>query len=74
MKAVPGLQKFNKPTMIIWAADDHELSASWGKKLFDEIPGTCRFELIPFCGHFWQEEKPGEFAFIIREFFADECK
>jgi len=74
MKAIPGLKKFNKPTMIIWAADDHELSLSWGKKLFDEIPGADRFELIPFCGHFWQEEKPGEFVFIIREFLTDNCK
>jgi len=74
MKAIPGLKKFNKPTMIIWAADDHELSPSWGKKLFDEIPGACQFELIPFCGHFWQEEKPDEFAFLIREFLAENCK
>jgi len=74
MKAVPGLKKFNKPTMIIWAADDHELSPSWGKKLFDEIPGACQFELIPFCGHFCQEEKPEEFAFIIREFLVNKCK
>jgi len=74
MQDVPGLKKFNKPTMIIWAADDHELSPSWGKKLFDEIPGACRFELIPFCGHFWQEEKPEAFTFIIREFLADNCK
>ena len=42
--------------------------------LFDEIPGACQFELIPFCGHFWQEEKPEEFTFIIRGFLADNCK
>jgi pimeloyl-ACP methyl ester carboxylesterase len=74
MKAVPGLKKFNKPTMVIRAADDHELSPSWGKKLFDDIPGASRFELVPFCGHLWQEEKPEEFACIIREFVADNCK
>jgi pimeloyl-ACP methyl ester carboxylesterase len=70
MEAVSGLKEFYKPTLILWAADDPELSPSWGKKLFDEIPGAKQFELIPFCGHFWQEEKPLEFASLIRDFFA----
>jgi pimeloyl-ACP methyl ester carboxylesterase len=73
MQAVPGLKKFQKPTLIIWAAEDPELSLSWGKKLYDEIPGACRFEIIPFCGHFWQEEKPCEVASIIGDFFKEQC-
>ena len=60
--AVPGLREFNKPTMVIWAADDYYLSPSWGRRLFEDIPGAERFELVPFCGHFWQEERPAEFA------------
>jgi len=71
MEAVSGLKKFHKPTLILWAADDTELSPSWGKKLLDDIPGATRLELIPFCGHFWQEEKPLEFASLIREFLAE---
>jgi pimeloyl-ACP methyl ester carboxylesterase len=65
---LPGLKKFNKPTIIIWAADDKLISPSWGKKLSDDIPGVCQFELISFCGHFWQEEKPSEFTSIISDF------
>jgi len=72
-QAVPGLKEFHKPTMIIWAADDPELSLSWGKKLYDEIPGACRFEVIPFCGHFWQEEKPLDVADMIDEFLKEHC-
>lgn len=68
--AVSGLRKFNKPTAIIWSADDHYLSPSWGRKLFEEIPGAERFELVPFCGHFWQEERPSEFASIMGEFLS----
>ena len=68
MKSVTGFKKFNNPTLIIWAADDHELSPSWGKKLFEDIPGAYQFELIPFCGHFWQEEKPEDFALLISQF------
>jgi len=71
MKAVSGLKTFNKPTLIMWAVDDPMLSLSWGKKLYSDIPGACRFEIIPFCGHFWQEEKPFEGALIISEFLKE---
>lgn len=68
--AVAGLERFDKPTIVVWAADDYYLSPSWGKKLFEDIPGAEGFELVPFCGHFWQEERPAEFAGILGEFFA----
>ena len=67
-KAGPGLQSYRGPTCVLWAADDAYLSPSWGKRLYDDIPGARRFELIPFCGHFWQEEKPEAFVPIIDEF------
>ncbi len=71
LRAVDGLKKFDKPTMIIWAADDHYISPSWGRKLFEEIPGAKRFEIVPFCGHFWQEERPSEFASLIGTFLGE---
>jgi pimeloyl-ACP methyl ester carboxylesterase len=70
MRAVEGLRRFDKPTLIAWAADDRYISPSWGRKLYEEIPGARRFELVPFCGHFWQEERPSEFASLIGEFLA----
>ena len=73
MQAIKDLRQFRKPTSIIWAADDTELSPSWGIKLRDDIPGVCQFELVPFCGHFWQEEKPEEFARLIGAFLAQNC-
>ncbi len=68
--AVEGLKRFEKPTIVIWAAEDRYLSPSWGRKLFDDIPGAERFELIPFCGHFWQEERPSAFSSLMGEFLA----
>ena len=70
LAAVAGLRTFERPTLVVWAADDRYLSPSWGRKLFEEIPGAERFELVPFCGHFWQEERPGEFASHITAFLA----
>jgi pimeloyl-ACP methyl ester carboxylesterase len=69
--AVAGLRKFDKPTLVLWAADDHYLSPSWGKRLEEDIPGARRLELIPFCGHFWQEERPSEFSSHIEIFLRD---
>ncbi len=68
---VDGLRTFEKPTLILWAGDDYYLSPSWGRKLFEDIAGAERFELVPFCGHFWQEERPSEFSSIIGTFLAE---
>jgi pimeloyl-ACP methyl ester carboxylesterase len=68
--AAEGLRKFDHPTMVIWAADDYYLSPSWGRKLYEEIPGAERFELVPFCGHFWPEERPAAFASLMGEFLS----
>jgi pimeloyl-ACP methyl ester carboxylesterase len=70
LAAVDGLKRFDKPTLILWARDDPYLSPSWGRKLLDDIPGAERMEIIPSCGHFWQEERPAEFASLIGEFLG----
>ena len=69
--AVAGIKQFDKPTLIIWAGDDHYLSPSWGRKLLEDIPGAERLEIVPFCGHFWQEERPSEFASLMGEFLVE---
>ena len=70
LQAVDGLKRFDRPTMVIWPADDRYISPSWGRKLYEDIPGANRFELVPFCGHFWQEERPSEFSSIIGDFLS----
>lgn len=67
---IPELRKLETPTSIVWAADDRQISPSWGAKLYEDIPGARSFELVPFCGHFWQEEKPAEFAEKIGRFIS----
>ena len=70
LQAVDGLRRYEGPTQILWAADDRYISPSWGRRLFEDIPGAQQFELIPFCGHFWQEERPAEFASHMGTFLA----
>lgn len=70
-RIVPALRALSVPTFIVWAADDRYLSPSWGRRLLEEIPGARRMELVPFCGHFWPEEKPAEFASHIGRFLHE---
>jgi pimeloyl-ACP methyl ester carboxylesterase len=74
MRAVEGLRRFDRPTLVLWAADDRYLSPSWGRRLAEEIPGVRGFELVPFCGHFWQEERPAEFVAPMGEFLAEHTR
>ena len=67
---VPALREMKTPSLVLWAADDHYLSPSWGRQLFEDIPGADSFQLIPFCGHFWQEERPAEFSAHSGRFLA----
>jgi len=68
MEVVEDLKKLEKPTMVVWACEDRYFSTSWAQKLYDEIPGAERLELLPFAGLFFQEEKPEEFAKLVLDF------
>lgn len=61
---------FDRPTMIVWGGNDRWLNVSWGRKLYDDIAGAQRMVVVPFAGHFLQEEKPGVVAKHMREFMA----
>lgn len=67
MECIPGLRDFDKPTAVVWGADDAFLSPSWGKRLAGDIPGARgELTLVPFCGHFVPEERPVELAEAVR--------
>jgi len=62
---------FDTPTMIVWGGNDRWLNVSWGRKLCDDIAGARRMEVVPFAGHFLQEERPELVAKYIREFMEE---
>ncbi len=71
MEAVPGLRRFDRPTLVLWATDDHYIPLPWGRRLAEEIPGVVALLEIPDCGHFWQEERPAEFAARMHPFLLE---
>jgi pimeloyl-ACP methyl ester carboxylesterase len=57
-------------TLIIWGRDDAWIPLKDGFK-FKEILPNATLEVIPFCGHVPQEEKPEETARLIVEFLSE---
>lgn len=71
LDAVPALQAWDKPTMVLWAAQDRFLPVSWGARLAADIPGAeSNPTLLPFAGHFWQTEVPESGANALHAFFS----
>lgn len=65
-----GLRKFRRPAMIVWGQDDPHFGPQWAHKLYQEIPGAVRLELLPDTGHLLMEEKPEAFASLLLDFFS----
>ncbi|MBU2488695.1 MAG: alpha/beta hydrolase [Proteobacteria bacterium] len=63
--------RFDRPTMVLWAGNDRFLSPSWGWRLYQDIAGARSFAILPFAGHFFQEEKPDLAASHIRRFMNE---
>ena len=69
LEAVPTLQAWQKPALVVWAAQDEFLPLSWGIQLARELPTAPDAPvLLPFAGHFWQAEVPATGARVLREF------
>jgi pimeloyl-ACP methyl ester carboxylesterase len=63
-----GLRAFVRPTMIVWGEADPHFGPEWGRRLYSEIPGAVRLELLPKTGHLVMEEQPKRLVELLREF------
>jgi pimeloyl-ACP methyl ester carboxylesterase len=66
-----GLRAFERPTMIVWGEADPHFGPEWGRRLYSEIPGAVRLELLPNVGHLVMEEQPNRLVGLLREFLHD---
>ena len=57
-------------TLVIWGRDDAWIPLKDGFKFKEALPNAT-LEVIPFCGHVPQEEKPEETARLIVEFLSE---
>ncbi len=70
LAALPGLKRFDHPTLIVWAADDPHFGPEWAEKLRRDIPGVQRVELLADTGHLLMEERPRELTASIIDFLG----
>ena len=69
MRAAEGLRGFDRPALVIWAADDRFFPIEHGRRLAELLP-QGRFELISDSRTFIPEDQPEKLAALIRGFAA----
>jgi pimeloyl-ACP methyl ester carboxylesterase len=55
----------------LWGGDDPHFGPTWGKRLFGDIPGARRLEVLPETGHLLMEERPEQFAIHVSGFLCE---
>jgi len=68
-EAAAALPGFDKPALVVWAADDKLFPREHGRRLAELLP-QGRFELIADSRTFIPEEQPDGLAAMIRDFLA----
>jgi pimeloyl-ACP methyl ester carboxylesterase len=71
LAVVPGLRRFDHPTLLIWGRDDPHFGPQWAQRLYADIPGAHQLELLPATGHLLMEEQPERVAALIADFLAE---
>lgn len=69
LEAAKRLRTFEKPTLIVWAADDRFFPPDDGRKLAAIIPHS-RFELVEDSYTFLSEDQPERLVKLIDDFIA----
>jgi pimeloyl-ACP methyl ester carboxylesterase len=64
------LHRIGVPTLFLWGAQDHIVSADYGRSYCAAVPGA-RFELIENAGHLPHIERPEAFAEKIFDFIEE---
>ena len=68
-EAAAALPNFDKPALVVWAADDKLFPREHGRRLAELLP-QGRFELIEDSRTFIPEEQPERLVAMIRDFLA----
>jgi haloalkane dehalogenase len=62
------LRTWDRPTLVVWGADDAVLPVAIARAFVDLIPGAEGPVLIDRASHFVQEDRPADVAAAIRRF------
>jgi pimeloyl-ACP methyl ester carboxylesterase len=70
-EAAESLRGFDKPALVVWAADDKLFPLEHGRRLAELLP-QGRFTTIADSRTFIPEEQPGRLAEMVRDFVAED--
>ncbi len=68
-EAADALPTFDRPALVVWAADDKLFPRAHGKRIAELLP-RGRFELVEDSRTFIPEEQPERLTWMIRDFLA----
>ena len=69
-RVADALRRWDKPTVVVWGADDRVLPVAIAEAFVERIPGAYGPVVIEGASHFLQEDRPDEVAAAIRELLA----
>lgn len=66
--AIPGMQSFTKPTLILWGQHDVNFGHAIARRLLDDIPGAGRLQWMDDSGHLPMLEQPDAYSRAVIDF------
>jgi pimeloyl-ACP methyl ester carboxylesterase len=70
LELLPGLRRFDHPTLLLWGQDDPHFGPKWAERLNQDIRGAVGVEMLPHTGHLLMEEQPERFAELVLAFLT----
>jgi 2-hydroxymuconate-semialdehyde hydrolase len=70
MRAVEGIRRFRRPTLILWGKNDTNFGPAIAERLARDIPGTVGIHWLEKSAHLPMLEEPEAYADAIEQFSA----
>ncbi len=74
MRAVDGMRKFDRPTLILWGRHDTNFGPPIAERLAKDIPGVVRIQWMENSAHLPMLEEPEAYAAALTQFFSEDEK
>jgi pimeloyl-ACP methyl ester carboxylesterase len=72
MDAVPGMQQFRRPTLLLWGEQDTNFGRQIAERLAGDIPGTVGIIWLKESAHMPMQEEPEAYTAALLRFLAGE--
>jgi 2-hydroxymuconate-semialdehyde hydrolase len=74
MRAVDGMRRFHRPTLILWGRNDTNFGPEIAERLAHDIPGVVRIEWLENSAHLPMLEEPEAYARAVEEFVSNSAE